>query len=188
MKLFQDFEDAKAQRKSLKPQVERRRRERMNRSLESLKTLLLQRQVQMTWLWRVEKSEILEHTVLFLQNTAKGDMTGAGGGGGGQKHSFQDGFSSCLERAAHFLGPQWKDLFLGASLDASARLARQSLHVRPHLVCAPTSSVASCDQTRAESRRSPTTPQQPRKVASRASKQSPSQSLPLSQALWRPWP
>lgn len=169
----------------------------------------------------MEKSEILEHTVLFLQNTAKGDMTGAGGGGGGQKHSFQDGFSSCLERAAHFLGPQWKDLFLGASLDASARLARtepacaslqrrtearsptttslllrksstsvlRMLMNRPgHRVCAPTSSVASCDQTRAESRRSPTTPQQPRKVASRASKQSPSQSLPLSQALWRPWP
>lgn len=31
---------------SLKPQVERRRRERMNRSLESLKTLLLQPQVK----------------------------------------------------------------------------------------------------------------------------------------------
>ncbi|KAF0021928.1 hypothetical protein F2P81_016329 [Scophthalmus maximus] len=76
MKLFQDFEDAKAQRKSLKPQVERRRRERMNRSLESLKTLLLQRQEETQR--RVEKSEILEHTVLFLQNTAKGDMTGAG--------------------------------------------------------------------------------------------------------------
>lgn len=31
---------------SLKPQVERRRRERINRSLESLKTLLLQQQVK----------------------------------------------------------------------------------------------------------------------------------------------
>ncbi|KAG7216494.1 hypothetical protein INR49_001980, partial [Caranx melampygus] len=131
MKLPQDAQDAKAQRKSLKPQVERRRRERMNRSLESLKTLLLQRQEETQR--RVEKAEILEHTVLFLQNTAKEDKTkagggrgGGGGGGGGQKHSFQDGFSTCLQRAAQFLGPEGKGLWLGAALDASfaARFAR----------------------------------------------------------------
>ncbi|XP_071326009.1 transcription factor HES-2-like [Trachinotus anak] len=124
MKLPQDSQDAKAQRKSLKPQVERRRRERMNRSLESLKTLLLQRQEETQR--RVEKAEILEHTVLFLQNTAKEDTTIAGGGGGGRRHSFQDGFSTCLQRAAQFLGPEGKGLWLGAALDASfaARFAR----------------------------------------------------------------
>ncbi|KAF1388366.1 hypothetical protein PFLUV_G00089440 [Perca fluviatilis] len=141
MKLLQDSEDAKAQRKSLKPQVERRRRERMNRSLESLKTLLLQRQEATQR--RVEKAEILEHTVVFLQNTAERDQMragggdggggeggggGGGGGGGDQKHSFQDGFSTCLQRAAQFLGPEGKGLWLGAALDASfaARFPIQS--------------------------------------------------------------
>ncbi|XP_034554157.1 transcription factor HES-5-like [Notolabrus celidotus] len=117
MKLFKDLEDAKAKRKSLKPQVERRRRERMNHSLDSLKTLLLQRQDETSR--RVEKAEILEHTVLFLQNTAKGERTRAEDGGGGHKHSYQDGFSSCLQKAAQFLGPDGKGLWSGAALDAS---------------------------------------------------------------------
>ncbi|KAM6994554.1 uncharacterized protein LKV04_006915 [Tautogolabrus adspersus] len=118
MKLLQDSEDAKATRKSLKPQVERRRRERMNHSLESLKALLLQRQEATQR--RIEKAEILEHTVLFLQKTAKGNQTRAGeDGGGGRKHSFQDGVSTCMQRAAQFLGPQGKSLLLGAALDSS---------------------------------------------------------------------
>uniref|UniRef100_A0A3B4TWA5 Hairy and enhancer of split related-7 n=1 Tax=Seriola dumerili TaxID=41447 RepID=A0A3B4TWA5_SERDU len=182
MKLLQDSQDAKAQKKSLKPQVERRRRERMNRSLESLKTLLLQRQETQR---RVEKAEILEHTVLFLQNTAKGDKTRAGGGGGGRKHSFQDGFSTCLQRAAQFLGPEGKGLWLGAALDASfaARFARSD-------------SDSAGVQRRTEARSS-TRSLLLRKTSrsilrllinSRASKQSPSQSHPVSQSLWRPWP
>ncbi|TKS82535.1 Transcription factor HES-7.1-A HES-related protein 1-A [Collichthys lucidus] len=123
MKLIQDSEDAKAQRKSLKPQVERRRRERMNRSLESLKTLLLQQQEATQR--RLEKAEILEHTVLFLQNTATGDTTRTEVGGC-QRQSFQDGFSTCLQRASQFLGPEGKGLWLGAALDASfaARFSR----------------------------------------------------------------
>ncbi|XP_068447899.1 transcription factor HES-2-like [Clinocottus analis] len=129
MKLLQDSEDAKAERKSLKPQVERRRRERMNRSLESLKTLLFLRQDASQR--RVEKAEILEHTVLFLRNTAERNGRAQGGsggcdGGGGQKHSYHDGFSTCLQGAAKFLGPEGKGLWLGAALDASlaARFCR----------------------------------------------------------------
>ncbi|XP_053699834.1 transcription factor HES-7.1-A-like [Synchiropus splendidus] len=80
-------------RKILKPQVEKRRRERMNRSLDNLKTLLmLQEQSQR----RVEKAEILEQTVAFLHNH--------------HKRSFHDGFSSCLQMATRFLGPDRKDV------------------------------------------------------------------------------
>ncbi|XP_031135501.1 transcription factor HES-2-like [Sander lucioperca] len=223
MKLLQDSEDAKAQRKSLKPQVERRRRERMNRSLESLKTLLLQRQEATQR--RVEKAEILEHTVVFLQNTAEGDKTRAGGGNGGaegQKHSFQDGFSTCLHTAAQFLGPEGKGLWLGAALDASfaarfshsvsdsagvqrrteAHSSSSSLLLRKssrsilrllmdrsgHRLCTPALTVTSCVQTNGDSHHFPTTPQQPHKVTSRASKQSSSQNQPVSQSMWRPWP
>ncbi|XP_034729213.1 transcription factor HES-2-like [Etheostoma cragini] len=226
MKLFQDLEDAKAQRKSLKPQVERRRRERMNCSLESLKTLLLQRQEGTRR--RVEKAEILEHTVVFLQNTAEGNKTRAGGGdgddgggGGGQKNSFQDGFSACLQSATRFLGPEGKGLWIGAAPDASfaARFSRSvsdsagvqrteahssssSLLLRKSSrsilrllmdrsglrLCTPALTVTSCVQTNGDSHRSPTTPQQPHKVTSRARKQSPSQNQPVGQSMWRPWP
>lgn len=78
---------------------------------------------------RVEKAEILDHTVLFLQNTAKGDKTT--GGRGDQKRSFQDGFSTCLQTAAGFLGPEGKGSELGSALHAAfpARLARS--HSQP---------------------------------------------------------
>lgn len=56
---------------------------------------------------RIEKAEILEYTVLFLQNSvaqakkAK-DVEGA------EKHQFMDGFSSCLQKAACFLSDEGK--------------------------------------------------------------------------------
>ncbi|XP_023140191.1 uncharacterized protein LOC111577912 [Amphiprion ocellaris] len=127
MKLLKETEDATTERKLIKSQVEKRRRERMNRSLDRLRTMLLQEPQQGGTQHRVEKAEILEHTVLFLQNTAKEGKTRAGGGGGGgQKHSFQEGFSTCLQRAAQFLGPEGKGLWLGSVLDSSfaARFAR----------------------------------------------------------------
>uniref|UniRef100_A0A3B4XD61 Enhancer of split mgamma protein-like n=1 Tax=Seriola lalandi dorsalis TaxID=1841481 RepID=A0A3B4XD61_SERLL len=214
MKLLQETEDATNDRKFIKSQVEKRRRERMNRSLECLRNMLLQEPQQLR---RVEKAEILEHTVLFLQNTAKEDKTRArgGGGSGGRKHSFQDGFSTCLQRAAQFLGPEGKGLWLGAALDASfaARFARSdsdSAGVQGRTEArSSTSSLPRTKSilrmlrqkskhrldTRAYAKGFPRVPQQPQKksqlelrVASRASKQSPSQSCPLSQTMWRPWP
>ncbi|XP_054478346.1 transcription factor HES-7.1-B-like [Anoplopoma fimbria] len=207
MKLHQDSEATKEDRKSLKPQVERRRRERMNRSLESLKTLLLQQQE--TCQRRVEKAEILEHTVLFLQNTVERNTMraeGGGGGGGGQKHSFQDGFSTCLQTAARFLGPDGKGLRLGEALDASrsdsagvlrrtaSRSSSSSLLLMKssrsilrlliqksgHRLCTPVlTTVPSCVQTRVETQSSDTsTPQHPHREASQSA----------SQSLWRPWP
>ncbi|XP_060936918.1 uncharacterized protein LOC133013848 [Limanda limanda] len=114
MKMLQGTEETTTDRKFLKSQMEKRRRERMNCSLEHLRTLLLQEPPQLTAAQqKLEKAEILEHTVLLLQSSIMG-----AGGGGGQRQSFQDGFSSCLQRAAQFLGPRGKGLRLGASLDA----------------------------------------------------------------------
>nr|XP_046256715.1 enhancer of split mgamma protein-like [Scatophagus argus] len=228
MKLLQENEDATKDRKFIKSQVEKRRRERMNRSLESLRTMLLQEPQQLGGTQRrVEKAEILEHTVLFLQNTAKGDKTGAeGGGGGGQKHSFQDGISICLQRAAQFLGPEGKGLQLGAALDASfaarfshsnsdsagvqrrteascslphtksiLRMLRQKSKHRLHAQAFSANSFARSSRIPVQQNWTSTTPQQARRqnhletrVERRASKQSPSQSCPVSQTLWRPWP
>ncbi|XP_068558283.1 transcription factor HES-7.1-A-like [Cebidichthys violaceus] len=239
MKLLQQTGDATNERKFMKSQVEKRRRERMNHSLECLRTMLLQEPQQLGGTQhRVEKAEILEHTILFLQKTAKGDETrasaaaasssssssvGGGDGGGGQKHSFQDGYSTCLQTAAQFLGPEGKGLWLGAALDASLSSRFSRSDADPAGVQRRTegarSSSGSLPRTksilrvlRQKSKHSPPAPdfgvahpyrlpvqqgfptipqqalrQNPLEMR-RASKQSPAQSSPVSQTLWRPWP
>ncbi|KAK3527110.1 hypothetical protein QTP86_010994 [Hemibagrus guttatus] len=111
----------------LKPQVERRRRERMNRSLENLRLLLLQGpEQQATSQRRVEKAEILEHTVLFLQSAKKPRAEDESSSEG---HRFLDGFSACLQKAAHFLHEQSEAQGLHDSLSSSLH---RCLNRRPH--------------------------------------------------------
>ncbi|XP_070768821.1 transcription factor HES-5-like [Enoplosus armatus] len=227
MKLLQETEESTNERKFIKSQVEKRRRERMNLSLERLRTMLLPEPQQLGGTQhRVEKAEILEHTVLFLQNTSKGDDTRAGGGGG-QKHSFQDGVSTCLQRAAHFLGPEGKGLWLGAALDASfaarfsrsdsdpaavqrrteagssgslphtksiLRMLRQKSKHRLHTRAFSSNSFAHPYRLPVQQGFS-SIPQQAQRqnqlelrAERQSGKQSPSQSSPVSQTLWRPWP
>ncbi|KAM9805979.1 transcription factor HES-7.1-A-like [Syngnathus typhle] len=113
MMMSQHREHANTDKKSLKPLVERRRRERINRSLENLKTLLLTPQLAGGGR-RMEKAEILEHTVYFLQqHVNKGNMKQV-------LHSYQHGFSSCLQRAAHFLHSDGKAMADEASASSSS--------------------------------------------------------------------
>nr|XP_023649926.1 transcription factor HES-7.1-like [Paramormyrops kingsleyae] len=75
----------------LKPQVERHRRERINRSLESLKALLLREPWQQeTICGQMEKAEVLKY---FLRSSVDRETNG----------HFQNGFSACLQRASQFL-------------------------------------------------------------------------------------
>ncbi|XP_073695550.1 hairy and enhancer of split related-7 [Garra rufa] len=108
MKILGETETIKMDRKMLKPQVERRRRERMNRSLENLRTLLLQGpEHNSPSQRRIEKAEILEYTVLFLQNSvaqAKKSQDVEQG----EKRQLMDGFSSCLQKAARYLSDAGK--------------------------------------------------------------------------------
>lgn len=166
---------------------------------------------------RVEKAEILEHTVLFLQTQRQG----APGGGGGQTHTFQDGYSSCLQSASRFLGPDGRGVLPGSALEASlaarvsaphcsraaALISRDADHpsssgllsntsrsllrflVREsgHRLRAP--ALTASVHKRAEVRRSPTDPRRPHKKQKRVSeKRSPSRCQPAHQLLWRPWP
>ncbi|KAK2845016.1 hypothetical protein Q5P01_011675 [Channa striata] len=211
MKMLQEMEDATKDRKLLKSQVEKRRRERINRSLEHLRTLVLPEPQELSGAQhRVEKAEILEHTVLFLQNI---------------KHSFQDGFSTCLQTAAQFLGPEGKGLWLGAALDASfaARFAGSDsdstgVQRETEACCSSrslqhTKSILRMLRQKCKRRlqtpgsglngfvhpyqipvqqgfaKVPQEPQRQSELDIRAEGQtSPSESHPVSQALWRPWP
>lgn len=56
---------------------------------------------------RIEKAEILEYTVLFLQNSVA-QAKKAKDVEGGEKRQFMDGFSSCLQKAASFLSDEGK--------------------------------------------------------------------------------
>ncbi|XP_043075990.1 hairy and enhancer of split related-7 [Puntigrus tetrazona] len=108
MKILREAETIKMDRKLLKPQVERRRRERMNQSLENLRMLLLQGpEHNSPTQRRIEKAEILEYTVLFLQNSAA-QAKKAKDAEGGEKSRFMDGFSSCLQKATRFLSDEGK--------------------------------------------------------------------------------
>ncbi|XP_030606636.1 transcription factor HES-7-like [Archocentrus centrarchus] len=213
MELLHEAEEATKSRKLIKSQVEKRRRERMNRSLERLRTMLLQEPHEGGTQHRVEKAEILEHTILFLQNTATGEK--ATGGGGSRKSSFQDGFSTCLQTASRFLGPEGKRSQLGSALDAAfaARLARshshpaglQSRNFMPHAkfilrMLRQKSKLRLRARASGEKlfvrpyppNRDTKQPLKQREAEIRAekgaTKQSPSQSSPDSQTLWRPWP
>ncbi|XP_065140750.1 hairy and enhancer of split related-7 [Paramisgurnus dabryanus] len=104
MKMLGEPGNIKMDRKLLKPQVERRRRERMNQSLENLRTLLLQGpEHNSPNQRRMEKAEILEYTVLFLQKSIQDRAKKAKDEEETQKHQFMDGFSTCLQKASRFL-------------------------------------------------------------------------------------
>ncbi|KAL2077151.1 hypothetical protein ACEWY4_026655 [Coilia grayii] len=89
----------KASGKLAKPEVEKFRRERINNSLENLRVMLLHCPEHQDLAGRrVEKVEILEHTVTFLKG-----HDGRRGKGGNVEQQFQDGYSACLRKAADFL-------------------------------------------------------------------------------------
>lgn len=166
---------------------------------------------------RMEKAEILEYAVCFLQNIAK---EGVVSGDGGRRPSYQDGVSSCLQRAAQFLGPEGKNMWLG--LDQSVAVADPDTDRDPSgsrresvgcsaLGSLPHSKAAVVQMLRQEAgcrlqkvgglkrRRVVRAVQLPavsleqnqppaRDEGGQESKQSLVQSHPASHSLWRPWP
>ncbi|KAM6225513.1 uncharacterized protein M6G45_017886 [Spheniscus humboldti] len=88
-------------RKLLKPLMEKRRRDRMNRSLDRLRLLLLaatrDERLQNP---KVEKAEILQKTVQFLRAQPLSEPSGT------EElflRRYRSGYRECLARAAHFL-------------------------------------------------------------------------------------
>nr|XP_033781094.1 transcription factor HES-7 [Geotrypetes seraphini] len=102
--------EARKMRKILKPVMEKRRRERINQSLEELRLLLLEitgdQKLQNP---KLEKAEILELTVHYLRGkTPLKPNGGAGPGAASDRNSaeicYLSGFRECLLRMAFFLG------------------------------------------------------------------------------------
>ncbi|XDV19738.1 hypothetical protein PO909_025155 [Leuciscus waleckii] len=206
MKILGETETIKMDRKLLKPQVERRRRERMNRSLENLRTLLLQGpEHNSPSQRRLEKAEILEYTVLFLQNSVA-QAKKAKDVEGGEKHQFVDGFSSCLQKAARFLSDEGDSRGLEASvsetmchrlsrpcMSTSLRIQKSSRTQAPDSHAQQQSSVckqrlpSACRNIVPDSNRFPSrsTDSNTQHATGRPDSQ---QQAAVSQMVWRPWP
>lgn len=165
----------------------------------------------------MEKAEILEYAVRFLQSITK---EGVVSGNGSQRPSYQDGVSSCLQRAAQFLGPDGKNMWLGPdpslavpdpNSDASANHGggggRSALGPLPHSKAAVVQMLRQESSRRLQEAgglkqrrrrfvppvRLPTltlAQNQPPAGAEEGQeiKQSLAQSHPATHNLWRPWP
>ena len=169
---------------------------------------------------RPEKAEVLEHTVLFLHSSStssseKEQEHRARDGGAAACHSFQDGFSACLERAAHFLGPRGEGLRTAVTLDTTLALrlvthaglkavssvakqpkvgspsVRRLKHARtasPALSLRGFTHLSKPCPARRQSSTHGAGPTEARAHRGPATTVSPPLSLSAFQSLWRPWP
>nr|XP_019934472.1 PREDICTED: transcription factor HES-7.1-B-like [Paralichthys olivaceus] len=88
-----------------KPLMEKRRRERINHSLETLRVLMLKStQNEKLKNPKVEKAEILESVVQFLRTENDEDrVLSKNRACGARQHSYHEGMRSCLLRVSHFI-------------------------------------------------------------------------------------
>ncbi|XP_054454198.1 hairy-related 5 [Anoplopoma fimbria] len=107
-----------------KPLMEKRRRERINQSLETLRLLMLDNtHNEKLKNPKVEKAEILESVINFLQTEKDGEMemeprsrsrsrsrSRAQRPKSARQHSYHDGMRSCLLRVSHFIASKSQDL------------------------------------------------------------------------------
>ncbi|KAJ8371215.1 hypothetical protein SKAU_G00112430 [Synaphobranchus kaupii] len=89
--------EANEQRKTLKPLMEKRRRARINDSLDHLKSLVLPLIGKDNSRYsKLEKADILEMTVRFLRDVPDSPVKNPSG-------SFKEGYKACLQRVSTLL-------------------------------------------------------------------------------------
>ncbi|CAL4073379.1 unnamed protein product [Meganyctiphanes norvegica] len=93
--------DVQRNRRSNKPQMERRRRERINQCLNELKTLVLTAQKKDPSRYsKLEKADILEMTVRHIQNIHQQEIQDTGQH---QQNKYYAGYSKCASEVTSFL-------------------------------------------------------------------------------------
>ncbi|XP_065426300.1 transcription factor HES-7-like [Chrysemys picta bellii] len=189
-----------ALRKMLKPLAEKRRRERINRSLEELRVLLLDRTRHQTLQSRkVEKAEILELAVRYLRDWSA--PAGRGADPAGEADPLQRcyllGFRECLLRLSAFVRDA-QPCMQGQLLDTlNLYLAAKCRQVPPEPACrlrpglppppacpvspSPSSPAQPCHRPFHR----PGAPETPQRHTDEAAA---SKGEPPQPAVWRPWP
>ncbi|XP_070693588.1 hairy-related 5 [Pempheris klunzingeri] len=141
-------------RRVSKPLMEKRRRERINQSLETLRLLMLDStHNEKLKNPKVEKAEILESVVHFLKTgrevekghrATKRGLSGDQGPVCGRQDSYHDGMRSCLLRVSHFIASKSNESEEpgGGSVQASFPQAHRSSpgRIRRALMAAPDTS------------------------------------------------
>ncbi|MEQ2211268.1 hypothetical protein XENOCAPTIV_019462, partial [Xenoophorus captivus] len=187
----------KTRRKVSKPLMEKRRRERINNSLETLRLLMVENtQNEKLKNPKVEKAEILESVVEFLKKENKLEKdhqtmrkmvpeelrpTCT------SNHSYHDGMRSCLLRVSQFIASKSRELEENNTLPASLKLSESQalvsspvpLHTSPVVAPADVPAVLSPQHLLLQQ-------SETRQMFSFSS----STTLPVHFAdpVWRPWP
>ncbi|XP_066500455.1 transcription factor HES-2-like [Hoplias malabaricus] len=161
-------------RTALKPLLEKRRRARINNSLEALKTLIAPLMGKQKCRYsKLEKADILEMTVSFLTDVPVSPKKAAA-------DSFREGYKACVQRVSALL--PHTDLNEDAVLRVNQFMQRAMLSVTPacqHCRCVHSASPASESLQRLRSLRNSTTV---------TNKNQTSAAAPSSGAsVWRPW-
>ncbi|XP_043538081.1 transcription factor HES-5-like [Chiloscyllium plagiosum] len=103
MKMAAESSDVREVKKLLKPLVEKRRRDRMNRSLDQLKSFLLTHSQNESFRnGKMEKAEILEMTVQYLKNAALANGP-EHQGAEITRQNYEAGFKECLLQVNSFV-------------------------------------------------------------------------------------
>lgn len=150
---------------------------------------------------RVEKAEILEHTVLFLQSSiTEAKKLRAEDRSSSEGHQFLDGFSACLQKATRFLQKDSEAQGLHDSLSSSifqclshprrpsVRDVRRS-HVTQGLQCVRRHAHTLSHPYRITLRHTvPNTVQNPHNHNTVNTSRSTTSPQTAEQCVWRPWP
>ncbi|KAM9751180.1 transcription factor HES-2-like [Menidia menidia] len=172
-------------RKTLKPLLEKRRRARINDSLNHLKSLILPLVGKdNTRYSKLEKADILEMTVRFLRDLPSSPVKDSA-------DSYREGYKACLQRVTVLLPKTSLDHaacqrvhdFVQQSMSAGATPTCQNC-------CAHSSRTLPQIQQRLQSLKSSfgsRLESQPRSVGAVAPSRAQPGAQPASAAMWRPW-
>ncbi|GAA6224287.1 transcription factor HES-7.1-B-like [Lates japonicus] len=119
-------------RRVSKPLMEKRRRERINHSLETLRLLMLEStHNEKLKNPKVEKAEILESVVHFLKTEKEVERVLSGEQTCARQHNYHDGMRSCLLRVSRFIATKSQESEGTGGDTVQASLALPGPHTHP---------------------------------------------------------
>ncbi|XP_040904489.1 hairy-related 5 [Toxotes jaculatrix] len=127
-------------RRVSKPLMEKRRRERINHSLETLRLLMLENtHNEKLKNPKVEKAEILESVVQFLKTEKEVERVLSKEQTCARQQNYHGGMRSCLLRVSHFIATksQGSEDTGGDTVQASLAHPSSPGHIHKALACAP---------------------------------------------------
>ncbi|KAL7863187.1 hypothetical protein SRHO_G00121710 [Serrasalmus rhombeus] len=209
-------EQKEAMRRVPKPLMEKRRRDRINHSLETLRLLLLESTCnEKLKNPKVEKAEILECVVNFLRAEQQSRSYPANRGKRGRVEyedevaspckrlqSYQDGMRTCLLRVSHFIASKNQESEDG--LESMCGTLQENIEDQSHLVSASqlhhgslmhlthesSSTLGQQSLTNVDSAMGQPKVSQRTVIYEHTVKMAPNSKQPLmvSDTVWRPWP